>query len=83
MQITLPTMVPVRVPNWENGKRVKGHTLTPGPTITGLTETRVEGYFWTPGNAVFNVARGKYGFREGSGDAYYFSDIGKLPAAAA
>lgn len=78
MQIATPVMVPYRASRWVDGQRIPGHDLHPGPTITKLTETRVEGYFWAPGNAVFNVARGKYGFRTGSGDSYYFSDIGKL-----
>ncbi len=74
----LPVMIPSRSPKWENGACVKGHTLHSGPTITKLTETHVEGYFWAPGNAVFRVARNRYGFKVGGcGDAFYFSDIGK------
>lgn len=78
MNINVPVMVPSRSPVWENGKRIPNrYTYHPGPTITRIADGRVQGYFWQEGNATFDVKHTKYGFKQGSGDQYYFSDIGK------
>jgi hypothetical protein len=73
-------MVPNRVTVWKNGKPTAERVYRPGPILTFISDTRVEGYYGSSpryGNG-FNVSRSEYGFKVGGcNDQYYFSDIGK------